>query len=222
MHPSKIRKHSTKDNNSKSNSEESFLENEKEEEILFKSLLNEEEDLEKDPTSQFSSFEIDNSIAKSVNTKKMKRKMIIIAAIVVTAFLFMSTFSKTRKIHSETVESESVESLLSSYISNISNHNDQQKALLWLANSDDGRLQARDSYGLLQRFQLAALYISTNGDDWKHNDEWQSNESVCNWHGVTCDDGGVVNSLDLRKHFFVFLFFFPPTWGLIKYDFLYF
>ncbi|MEM7538398.1 MAG: leucine-rich repeat domain-containing protein [Chloroflexota bacterium] len=33
---------------------------------------------------------------------------------------------------------------------------------------------------------LVALYTSTNGDQWRHNDGWLETSTPCDWYGVTC------------------------------------
>jgi hypothetical protein len=50
----------------------------------------------------------------------------------------------------------------------------------------------------LDRAALAALYESTNGDGWRHNEGWLSERSHCSdWYGIGCDDSGRVQYLIL-------------------------
>ncbi|HDN26489.1 MAG TPA: hypothetical protein ENG03_05235 [Thioploca sp.] len=39
---------------------------------------------------------------------------------------------------------------------------------------------------------LLELYYSTNGANWKNNDGWNVTNTPCGWHGVTCENNGVV------------------------------
>ena len=38
---------------------------------------------------------------------------------------------------------------------------------------------------------LVALFVSTDGDNWKDNDGWLETASPCKWLGVNCEDGHV-------------------------------
>lgn len=44
----------------------------------------------------------------------------------------------------------------------------------------------------LQRYLLFVLYLQWEGDNWESNTGWMTESSECNWHGVTCIDGFVV------------------------------
>ncbi|MCC7355483.1 MAG: hypothetical protein IT330_17210, partial [Anaerolineae bacterium] len=46
---------------------------------------------------------------------------------------------------------------------------------------------------------LVALYNSTNGSGWRHNDDWLTTNTPCSWFGVTCT-GGHVTSLELSEN----------------------
>ena len=46
---------------------------------------------------------------------------------------------------------------------------------------------------------LRDLYISTDGDNWKKNDNWNGLTAPCDWYGVLCT-GGHVTELQLRKN----------------------
>lgn len=55
----------------------------------------------------------------------------------------------------------------------------QSKALSWLANNTN--LEEYNDIRLTQRFVLATLYYSTNGDRWTNNDGWLSDADECTW-----------------------------------------
>ena len=44
----------------------------------------------------------------------------------------------------------------------------------------------------LERSSLVALYNATNGSRWKNSDGWLSNNDHCEWFGVSCKSGRVV------------------------------
>ena len=50
-----------------------------------------------------------------------------------------------------------------------------------------------------ERAVLEAFYLSTDGDNWKDISGWLSDQSVCNWHGVTCASGSV-SKLELAEN----------------------
>lgn len=56
----------------------------------------------------------------------------------------------------------------------------QYRALLWLANN--ANLQDYPEGKRIQRYVLAVLYYSMNGDDWVKNDGWLSDEDECSWY----------------------------------------
>ena len=58
----------------------------------------------------------------------------------------------------------------------------QAQALTWL--SGNTRLAEYTEERLLQRFVLATLYYSTNGDSWTNNLGWLSNDDECTWNTV--------------------------------------
>ena len=49
------------------------------------------------------------------------------------------------------------------------------------------------------RSALIDLYISTNGDQWLKNDNWNSNEPYCKWYGVICTNGTILQ-LELHRN----------------------
>ena len=39
---------------------------------------------------------------------------------------------------------------------------------------------------------LLELYHSTNGPNWRKNEDWNVTNTPCSWHGITCENNGVV------------------------------
>jgi hypothetical protein len=78
----------------------------------------------------------------------------------------------------------------------------QAKALKWLDSSTNSGISEGNS--ILQRYALATVYYSTNGDDWIDNMGWLSEEDECNWMSTTaesiCDDLGKYTKLDLEEN----------------------
>lgn len=59
----------------------------------------------------------------------------------------------------------------------------QNSALRWI--TQDG--MAADNQFLSQRYSLAVLYYSMNGQHWTHSDNWLSKDhGYCQWYGVQC------------------------------------
>lgn len=107
----------------------------------------------------------------------------------------------------------------------------QGKAFDWITYFDNARLcpGGSDKYLLNQRYALATLYFSTNGDDWfacfmsdpncastsisvsdfnpsiggaMGSSSWLSGASAgseCSWHGIRCNDDKYVQKLEIGK-----------------------
>jgi len=58
---------------------------------------------------------------------------------------------------------------------------------------------------------LLSLYLSTNGDDWTHNDNWFEDDDLATWYGVETDSAGRVIGLDLSRNNLAGLI--PPRLG---------
>jgi len=74
----------------------------------------------------------------------------------------------------------------------------QNNAYNWLENS--ANITSFSDGKRIQRYVLATLYFSTNGDSWASNTGWLSNDDECDWYtdvGDFCSNGAVVD-LDLR------------------------
>ena len=50
------------------------------------------------------------------------------------------------------------------------------------------------------REALVALYNTTNGENWRNNDNWLSDAPIGEWYGVTTNDDGRVIALDLNHN----------------------
>jgi hypothetical protein len=79
----------------------------------------------------------------------------------------------------------------------------QSQALQWLESSANDGVSTEADY--LQRYALATLYFSTNGDEWKENTAWMSNTNECSWISTAnsldvCDSSGRYLSLDLQEN----------------------
>ena len=64
---------------------------------------------------------------------------------------------------------------------------------------DDQQVEVEmaDSSSIADRAVLVAFYEATNGADWGNNTNWLSDEPLDQWHGVTIDDDGRVQELNL-------------------------
>jgi hypothetical protein len=75
----------------------------------------------------------------------------------------------------------------------------QRDALIWLADADPLQLPLDTQLTqLLERYSLAFLYEATGGSDWVANTNWKSGAPTCEWYGVYCHSGVLVD-LDLGK-----------------------
>ena len=53
---------------------------------------------------------------------------------------------------------------------------------------------------LSEREILSVFYGSLNGPNWKNNENWETAESHCNWHGISCNESGLVKRILLREN----------------------
>lgn len=85
----------------------------------------------------------------------------------------------------------------------------EYKAFDWLVYKDDRRVCPFDET-LVQRYVLAVLYYTTNGDDWwncTQNEATDCGEfpflspaSECNWGGIYCDDSSSVTRITMSNN----------------------
>jgi hypothetical protein len=70
----------------------------------------------------------------------------------------------------------------------------QNKAFKWLLNNTS--LDTYSDKRKIQRYALATLYYSTNGEKWHHNTKWLSDEEECDWYnradGSRCSNEGTI------------------------------
>ena len=128
----------------------------------------------------------------------------------------------------ESAEYDSVESLLRSE-ANITNdisgnvNTPQGLAIEWLKSLSEDKLQLCNTYGVIEKYVLAVLYYSTNGDQWTSDIDFLSDEHICSWTGfdmnstymgLFCDDTDNIRSLNIGKkiiqnyHVLIFVLYF--------------
>lgn len=76
----------------------------------------------------------------------------------------------------------------------------QYLAFQWL--SGNANLESYTVKKQIQRFALATFYFSTNGDKWKQNDSWLTEEDECSWYSSNtfrsqCNGEGQYRNLEL-------------------------
>ena len=75
----------------------------------------------------------------------------------------------------------------------------QRHAYQWL--SENALLDEYSHEQILQRYAMATIYFSTNGDDWFFNDGWLSDDEECDWYNRAgrraCNPRGELKSLEL-------------------------
>lgn len=64
----------------------------------------------------------------------------------------------------------------------ISSCEPENQAALWLST---GKV-IEDELDLTQRYSVALLYYSTSGEQWTAQEDWMSEEDVCDWYGLSC------------------------------------
>ena len=93
----------------------------------------------------------------------------------------------------------------------------QNVATDWLINVDGAQVCPEDSTEVVNRYVLAVLYFSTDGDEWtlcnaasspnpnlcQNAERFLSPASECSWFNVDCDFSGNILGVDLGTWFFV-------------------
>ena len=78
----------------------------------------------------------------------------------------------------------------------------QGKAYDWMKNVDTA-LDVCTYPTLNQRYAMATLYFSTNGDGWTKSADWLTDVSECSWELAICNADGVLTGLFMSKSIFV-------------------
>jgi hypothetical protein len=73
----------------------------------------------------------------------------------------------------------------------------ENQALLWLSSGINNGGETTNLLRL-QRFALAFLYVAQGGTEWRENIGWLSEQAVCDWINVECDDNSYVRFLNLN------------------------
>jgi hypothetical protein len=164
---------------------------------------------------------VKSSHGGSTHTKFWRRVMVIgVAGLIVLAAVMIPLGIKAGDNSSgEAVQGmEAVQNFLLDYV----DHDDladpnspQYRAAVWISEEDALQLPIKpDSERFLQRYSLAVLYYATQGEQWKHDLNFLTVRSECNWHdrleredtdeiidmGVYCDDRNNVEEIRLRKY----------------------
>lgn len=74
--------------------------------------------------------------------------------------------------------------------------NPAARAMSWLLFSDGRNVRDETVY----RWALASFYYTMGGENWPKQQNWLSDESICEWHGLTCDAFGALRELDLSQN----------------------
>ena len=112
------------------------------------------------------------------------------------------------------MDTEVIMNELREFLSDISSHDNgdvfdndssaQFQALEWL--SEDPKLSEYSGFKKMQRYVMATVYYSTNGDNWKESGSWLTSADECEWFsGLSstqdpCDSSGKLTNLDLRSN----------------------
>lgn len=80
----------------------------------------------------------------------------------------------------------------------------QSLAFEWLVSDQTNITFTIPDERIIQRYALATLYYSTDGERWLDNVGWLSNENECSWHTIAvtenCDADGMYMSIDLSAN----------------------
>ena len=72
----------------------------------------------------------------------------------------------------------------------------------WISVSDSSlQMKVKGAYGNKDKAALVALYEATDGDNWNTRTNWESNQPLGSWEGVTTNNDGRVIGLDLASNY---------------------
>ncbi len=71
----------------------------------------------------------------------------------------------------------------------------------WIGSGSSLKIKVNGAYANKDREALVALYNATNGGSWRNDSKWNSTDPLDDWHGVTTNAAGRVDSLHLHDHF---------------------
>jgi hypothetical protein len=120
--------------------------------------------------------------------KKERRPRVLLAvsALVIVSVALGVSFGLTAKKNSPPAQTSSVDEFMNglpAYSAEVASYyplSPQAKALAWM--QGDPQYNEYELYRLYQRYALAVLYYSTNGDSWNSRTGWMSNASECSWY----------------------------------------
>ena len=80
----------------------------------------------------------------------------------------------------------------------------QYRALEWMFATPPDQDILDQPARIAQRWVLAVLYFSTEGEQWVNSARWLSSDNECDWYstnpGEICDSDGLVKQIDLRRN----------------------
>ena len=107
------------------------------------------------------------------------------------------------KIDPDNERSKYLSSLLNPIAPNFNNPSSKEEtAAAWMVNTDPADWSMLSDDALIERYVIVLIYFVTEGDLWNFSRDWLSEQSVCDWYGVTCNSGRHVSDLILGKLFF--------------------
>jgi hypothetical protein len=73
----------------------------------------------------------------------------------------------------------------------------QERAMSWLLFEDERDISTEVG----QRWALASLYFTWQGENWVSAENWLSSNEVCDWEHITCDrQTGLIGEIDLQSN----------------------
>lgn len=61
----------------------------------------------------------------------------------------------------------------------------------------------------MQRWVLATFYNALYGREWSNTSGWMRDTNECEWHSITCDDAGMVTSIEMSQN---------NLWGAVPFE----
>jgi hypothetical protein len=159
-----------------------------------------------------------NVVIDGTDEEKRKRwrprLLLAVSALVVVSVALAVSFGLAEKKNSPPAPSPSVNEFMNglpAYSLELASKNassPQAKALTWL--QQDPQFSEYELYRLYQRYALAVLYYSTNGDSWNWTSGWLSNDTECSWYqydnygpadDTSCVEASRLSFLDLKENY---------------------
>ena len=85
------------------------------------------------------------------------------------------------------------------WLTNVDNWLPSEDSKTTMVTGPNGEDQSLWDSLLVERYALVVFYYETNGNGWVNKAGWLSNQSICNWYTISCNEMGRITFVGLCK-----------------------